>query len=220
MTTQKKTTQEETEKQSGVVVSETPDLATIFKQQVALLEQIAAQAKAAGIELETPPADIVSYKEVAPAAAPTGNHPPKPGASLGDGSINSGWIPWRKADLDADPREKYSFVPMFIPGAVHPLKDENGMFKIILDVNDLKCCLTVGVLNENVSGMFYHAYKNLEDQWRGNEQFKARGPESGPHTTGGRSGANTWHYEPEAPSAWIDLDGRYYTPGADIPEVE
>lgn len=218
MTTQKKTTQEVTEKQSEAVVSETPDLATIYKQQVALLDQIAAQAKAAGIELEKPPSDIVSYKESVPAEA--GNKRQlKPGQSLGEG-LTGGWVPWRKQDLDATPEEKYNFVPIFIPGAVHPLKDENGMFKIILDVNDLKCCLTVGELCENISGMFYHAYKNLEDEYRKREQFKSRGPESGPHTTGGRSGQNTWHYEPEAPSAWIDLDGRYYTPGADIPEME
>lgn len=214
MTTKKAT--QETENQSEVVNDTKPDLdlKAMYEQLLAQQEAIRAAAKSAGIQLEEPPTGdaVVAYKDSVPSRAI------RPGEQEPD---SENWRPWTKADLDRNPDEKYSFVPQFIPGLVHPLLDELRRPRIILDVNGLKCCLTVGVLNENISGMFYHAYKNAEEGYANSETFKLRGPETGaPWVHGGTGGTNTWHYEPEVPSAWITLDGAYYKPGAVMPGSE
>lgn len=201
-----------TQKQSEAVVNDNQefDLKSAYENLLAMQDEIRAQAKARGIVLEEPPADlVVAYKDSGPVKGEA-----KPGSSI-EGENN--WRPWTKADLDANPDEKYSFVPQVIPGLVHPLLDENRRARIILDINDLKCCLTCNMLNENISGMFYHAYKNAEDAYFEMERFKQQGPSSGPHVRGGPQGINTWHYEPEVPAAWIDLEGAYYKPGAPMP---
>jgi hypothetical protein len=201
--------------QSAEVNEEEPklDLKVMYEQLLKSQDAIRAAAKAQGITLEEPPPGdmIVAYKETE--TGTTG--PVRPGAATDPKGLN--WKPWTKADIDASGDEKHSFVPQFIPALVHPLLDENRRARIIFDINDLKCCLTVGVLNENISGTFYYAYMDAEKEWANLEAFKQNGPVSGPHTRGGVAGANTWHYEPEAPSAWIDLAGNYYKPGAVMP---
>ena len=231
MATRTKTTQTMPEKRSKVVVktsdAETRAAAAEARYEDALkqLEQMAAAMKAAGIPLETPPSEVTTVVEPQltredfvgiddPNFDPS-RLTPQQIADLKPGLQR----PWTKADLVADP-DKYDFVPQFIPGAVHPILDEHRRPKIWLNVNGLGCCLTVGVLNKNVSGIFYHTYKNMEQMWLESEDFKAHGPVNGPWVTGGPHGANTWYYEPEAPKAWIDLDGRYYAPGAPMPLSE
>jgi len=66
--------------------------------------------------------------------------------------------------------------------------------------------------------MFFHAYKNIEDQWRKSEDFKKKGPgENAIWVNGGLGGINTWYYQPEAPASWINIDGGYYKPGDEMP---
>jgi hypothetical protein len=221
-----KTTQEKTEKQSRVVESKTgADGAMEARYEEALkqLAEMAAAMKAAGIKLDQPPAADTTI--VAPSveefvALDNPSFDPKQLTPQQIARLAPGLErPWSKADLDRDP-DKHDFVPQFVPGAVHPILDEHRRPKIWLQVNGLMCCLTVGVINKNISGMFYHAYKNIEQQWLESEDFKAHGPVNGPWVTGGPGGINTWYYEPEAPKAWIDLDGKYYQPGAPMPTTE
>ena len=133
----------------------------------------------------------------------------KPGAAV-DGTYR----PWRKQDLVG--QDRYWIVPHFIPGAVHPVKDENGHYHIFMDVNGLQCSLLVNE-NQEVSGMFYWAYRNIEDAYKATEEFKTKGPINGPHVSGGWQGANTWTYQAESPSAWLNIDGGYYKPGDSMP---
>lgn len=200
-------------------------MAARYEDALKQLADMAAAMKAAGINLETPPSAVTTIVEKPvtkddfvgiddPSFDPRRLTPQqleklKPGLER----------PWSKADLERD-TDKYDFVPQFIPGAVHPVLDENRRPKIWLNVNGLGCCLTVGVLNKGISGIFYHTYKAIEQMWLESEEFKNHGPISAPWVTGGPSKENTWYFEPEAPKAWIDLDGRYYTPGAPMPLTE
>jgi hypothetical protein len=224
-----KTTQNKTEKQSRVVetksnATDQAAMASRYEEALKQLAEMAAAMKEAGIKLEAPPKEVTTI---------TDDPTPEVFVGLTDPSFDPSRLtpqqianlkpgverPWSRADLTHDP-DKYDFVPQFIPGAVHPILDEHRRPKIWLQVNGLGCCLTVGVLNQNISGIFYHAYKNLEQQWLESEDFKAHGPVNGPWVTGGPGGINTWYYEPEAPKAWIDLDGKYYQPGAPMPSTE
>ena len=207
MTTKKST--EETQQPSAVETVTADTLLAMYKEQVESMKLIRAALEAKGVQLETPPSEVTAVRR-SPELLP--------GGKIGEGAAAT-WRPWRKEDLDAG-GEKFSFVPQFIPPIVFPIPDENGLYKIILDVNDLQCCLTVGELNENISGMFYHHYKEIERNWKAGEVFKKKGPKNAPWLNQGPNGVSTWHYEPEAPSAWIDLKGNYYNPGAPMPGAE
>lgn len=215
MTTAKKTTQDTEERSEAeaplkktdpVDVEELKKAAvTQYLEEVARLKKMKEALEAAGAVVEEPPTETTVVR-------PAGESPirrPKPG-ELVNGVIR----PWTKEDL-AD-QEKFPLVPQWIPGAVHPIPDANNKYHIFLDVNDLICCLTVHELNV-VSGMFYHAYKNIEDQWRKTEEFKKKGPLNAPWVNGGLGGINTWFYVGEAPNPWIDIDGGFYQPGAEMP---
>lgn len=185
-----------------------------YKEAKKALEALAKSLQAEGVVLEQPPTETTVVREIV-TDNPHDNR-------LRPGTVINGIPrPWHKEDLAG--QEKFPLVPHWIPGAVHPLPDADGKYHIFLDVNGLVCCLTVNELNV-VSGMFYHAYMNIEEQYKETEQFKKKGPKDGPHVNGGWGGINTWSYVGEAPSSWIDIDGGYYSPGAempleDIPEV-
>src|ERR1700738_3043922 len=121
--TEKKTTEAKAQEQSPVVSEERVDLQAAYKQLLEMQDLIRAQAAAQGIALEEPPSEVTAYRDTREI---------HPGAQE-PGSEN--WRPWRKADLDKDTKEKYDFVPQFIPGLVHPLLDKDRSAKIILDVN-------------------------------------------------------------------------------------
>lgn len=219
--TAKKTTGEEGQEQSEAVaqvnVQAMADQLRQAQEMIAILNEqnamILAALQAKGQAVETPPVETTAYRDLSETPQRL-----RPGQSLGEGAA-AGWVPWRKADLDSG-GEKHNFVPQYIPGLVHPLKDEKGKYKIFLDVNDLQCLLTVGELNENVSGMFYHAYMNAEDEYRKSEEFKNSGPMQALWARGGPGNSNTWHFEGEAPAAWIAIDGSYYRPGKEMPLAE
>lgn len=184
-----------------------------YEEAKKALEALAQSLQAEGVVLEQPPTEttVVREQEV----IETGNPHDK---RLKPGTVINGVPrPWTKEDLAG--QEKFPLVPKWIPGAVHPLADANGKFHIFLDVNNLTCCLTVYEMNV-VSGMFYHAYMNMEEAWKATEEFKKKGPIDGPHVHGGWGGINTWSYVGEAPSSWIDIDGGYYQPGAEMPLEE
>ena len=220
MTTAKKPTQDTEERSEAVAPSETKkvDIEELKKaaiaqylEEVARLKKLKEDLEATGVFLEEPPTETTAVR---PASEPVTLTPqralrPKPGELIG-GVIR----PWTKEDL-AD-QEKFPVVPQWIPGSVHPIPDANGKFHIFLDVNDLVCCLTVHELNV-VSGMFYHAYRNIEDQWKKSEAFKKKGPLNAPWVNGGLGGINTWFYVGEAPNPWIDIDGGFYQPGSEMP---
>jgi hypothetical protein len=202
----------EAEKQSEVL-----DLRAVYADLIRQMKSVEELMRAQGI-IE-PPKETTSFgREVETTDGkkkwipmrPDGTRPgaPLPGNSDAD-------VPWTKGDLD--PEDVYSFVPMPVPGLVHPLLDEDGRPKIFLTVNGLTACLTVGVLNEKIPGMWYWAYKNAEDLWRLSDDYRQHGPKSAPWVGQGPGGKSTWYWEREAPSAWIDLDGRYYTAGAPMP---
>lgn len=197
------------ERSAEVTVPAAPvfDLRKMYEEQIKQMEQIMAMAKSQGVSLGDTPPPVTATKEVGKDEwVPTR-------AGGADQSGND--IPWSKHDLN--PTDKYNFVPQFIPGLVHPVLDENRKPRIFFTINGLQCALTVGVLNENISGMFYWAYKNAEDMHLAGEEFKSKGPSFAPWVGQGPFGTNTWHYEGIAPQAWIDLDGKYYTPGAPMP---
>lgn len=208
------------ESAAGVTVAEEStqqpevlDLRKMYADTLKQMEQIAAMMKADGIALEVPPVETSAVQEEGSTKwIPNRPDGLRPGMA---GPNNESFIPWTKYDLD--PKDVYSFVPQFIPNAVHPLLDEKRRPKIFLTVNGLRCALTVGVLNEKISGMFYWAYMNIEAEYHQAEEYKLIGPSNAPWVGQGPQGSSTWHYEPEAPSAWIDLDGRYYAPGATMP---
>ena len=215
MTTKQRTTQVAEEQSAAVTSSQTAEEAKAtaiarYEEAKKLLEELAKQMKAAGVELEQPPTETTVVRESEPIVA----HDPYDKRLRPGPVINGVARPWTKEDLAN--QDKFPLVPQWIPGAVHPLADSNGKYHIFLDVNGLTCCLTVHELN-TVSGMFYHAYKNIEEQWRNTEDFKKKGPINGPHVNGGWGGINTWSYVGEAPSSWIDIDGGYYQPGAEMP---
>lgn len=223
MTTAKKTTQVTEERSEAKATSslskEEAQAAAKARYEEAkkALADLAESLKAEGIVLEQPPTEttVVRESDLIAAGNPHDTRL-KPGTV-----VNGVPRPWTKEDLAG--QEKFPLVPHWIPGAVHPLPDADGKYHIFLDVNGLTCCLTVNELN-TVSGMFYHAYMNIEEQYKKTEEFKKKGPKDGPHVSGGWGGINTWSYVGEAPSSWIDIDGGYYSPGAempleDIPEV-
>ena len=220
--TTKKTTQAPGE-QSVAATPSPEEVLARYMDAVKALEHMRVQLEAAGVKLEVPPShtettprvptpeEIAAAKKLpeVPAPAPERLHAVPPGAPI-DGSYR----PWTKMDLKG--QEKYQLVPQFIPGAVHPIKDENGKYHIFLDVNGLKCSLIVWEVQE-VSGMFYWAYKNIEDSWKASEEYKVKGPVSAPWVSGGLGGTNTWTFQGEAPAAWINIEGGYYKPGDPMP---
>src|SRR5579859_5120924 len=185
-----------------------------YEEAKKALEILAKSLQAEGVVLEQPPVETTVVRE---SFTPIDTNNPhdrglKPGTV-----VNGVPRPWTKEDLQG--QEKFPLVPHWIPGAVHPLPDAEGKYHIFQDVNGLTCCLTVNELNV-VSGMFYHAYMNIEEQYKATETFKKKGPKDGPHVSGGWGGINTWSYVGEAPSSWIDIDGGYYQPGAEMPLEE
>lgn len=217
----RKSIQEVSEKQSKSEVK-TPspeEVLARYKEAIAALAEMKTQLEAAGVKLEVPPTEttVVRQAPIVPGMGDAAFTPLSPVITkkLRPGEVVNGVPkPWSKEDL-VD-QEKYDFVPQFIPGAVHPIQDADGKWHIFLDVNNLQCSLTVWELNR-VSGMFYWAYKNIEDQWKSTEEFKKKGPIWGPHVTGGLGGTNTWYYQGQAPAAWINLEGGYYKPGDEMP---
>ena len=227
MTTKK--TIEATQEQSVAAAAPSQEEAIArFMDAMKALDMMRQQLEASGIKLEVPPVEAGVVREPVPVAtlspealaaakklpdaplpSPEVLQTVPPGAAIG-----GTYRPWNKQDLKG--QEKFWLVPQFIPGAVHPVKDQNGKYHIFMDVNGLQCSLLVWE-NQEVSGMFYHAYKNMEDQWKATEEYKHKGPINGPHVTGGPGGTNTWYYQDEAPSAWLNIDGGYYKPGDAMP---
>lgn len=213
MTATAKKTTEVTQEQSEAVAPSSPtkeEAIAQYKAALAGLEAFRKTLEAQGIALEAPPIETTVVRDSE--REPVDPLQVRPGAL-----INGQPRPWTRDDLKG--QEKFPVVPKFIPGAVHPLPDANGKYHIFLDVNGLTCCLTVHEMNV-VSGMFYHAYMNIEEQWAKANLFKKKGPTDGPHVNGGWGGINTWVYVDEAPSAWIDIDGGYYQPGAEMPNED
>lgn len=223
MTTIKKPIQA-TEEQSVAVATPSPEeVLARYLDAVKTLDLMRQQLEAAGVKLEVPPSEPAMVKEsvtpeviaatkelpTVPLPGPERLATVKPGAAV-DGTYK----PWTRMDLQG--QDRYFLVPQFIPGAVHPVKDENGKYHIFMDVNGLQCSLLVWE-NQEVSGMFYWAYKNIEDSWKASEEYKNKGPVNGPHVAGGPGGTNTWYYQGEAPSAWLNIDGGYYKPGDQMP---
>lgn len=224
--TTKKPIQKPGEQSVAAVAPSLEEVLARYMDEVKRLDIIRQQLEASGVKLEVPPAEpgmvrpseAVITPEVIQAAkalpdvplpAPAELNRVRPGAPIG-----GTYRPWTKADMNG--QEKYWLVPQFIPGAVHPVKDENGKYHIFMDVNGLVCSLLVWE-NQEVSGMFYHAYKNIEDAFKQSEEYKTKGPVTGPHVTGGPGGSNTWYFQGEAPAAWINIDGGYYKPGDAMP---
>lgn len=138
-----------------------------------------------------------------------------------DGSIDRsnvlGWRPWKKEDLDAN--DVVSFVPAYLPALFKPgIEGPMGEKYIYLDVNNLGCWLQVAHLN-TVNRFFYNAYKNLEDQIGALEHFKRNGPDNAPWGSKFPDGRRNWHFQPEAYTFGIDLDGRYLV-GREIKGLE
>lgn len=200
-------------------VAEQQDENEIMGQQIKY--QLAALMKMAqrmGIDLdelyETPPKETtvvleeatsdVPIEEVVDSVGQKPDHRPQPGTVLPGGN----WIPWRKEDLN--PEDTVEFVPQPIPTITFPMLDEEGHQKILLDVNDLKCWLTVGVPNR-VNRFFKNAYDNAYQAWKELESFKRNGPEAAPWGRTGPDGRPAWHYEPMALTFGLDIDGRYLT---------
>lgn len=230
MTTQKKTTQAPEEQSVAVAAPSQEEQIARFMDAMKALDMMRQSLEAQGFKLEVPPTEAGVVRESAPVITPVVTpeviaaskvlpevplpapevlQQVKPGAAIG-----GTYKPWTRMDLQG--QEKYPLVPQFIPGAVHPVKDENGHYHIFMDVNGLQCSLLVWE-NQEVSGMFYHAYKNIEASWKATEEFKTKGPINGPHVSGGWQGTNTWTYQPESPSAWLNIDGGYYKPGDSMP---
>lgn len=210
---------EEQSKSETTTPSHEEEMLARFNEAVAALAEMKKTLEAAGVKLEVPPTEttVVRPAPAVPTMVDAAFQPisqdvatkVKPGTV-----INGVPRPWTKEDLSG--QDKYPFVPQWIPGAVHPLQDAEGKWHIFLDVNNLQCSLTVWE-NNVVSGMFYHAYKNIEDQWKASEEFKKKGPIIGPHVNGGLGGINTWYYQGQAPTPWINLEGGYYKPGDEMP---
>ena len=185
------------------------DVKAAYAQLLAMQDQIREQAKAQGVTLiEPPPGDMIT------AVRHDSGRAIKPGEALNDEATT--WRPWTKSDLDSD-GEKHDFVPEFIAPIVHPLVDENRRARIFLTANDMTCALTVGVLNHNISGIFYWLYQNQKEAFEAGEKFKWEGPKDGPHIGGGIGGINGWQYTPIVTTPWIDIDGHLYQPGAAMP---
>lgn len=213
----------EAEKAPETVVAVEPaedENVTMQEQLKYQLTAMIRMAKKMGIDLdeiyETPPKETTVVLEQATEDVPVeaivdsvGHKPvvsdrPKPGTVLPGGN----WIPWRKDDLN--PEDQVEFVPQPVPGLVFPMLDEEGHQKILLDVNDLKCWLTVGVPNK-VNRYFKNVYDNCYDAWRELENFKRNGPIVAPWGRFGPDGRPAWHYEPMALTFGMDIDGRYLT---------
>lgn len=169
----------------------------------------------------TPPSDTVHYFDNESPEAQAAERRRKPGELTAPGAPNTGWIPWTKADLDA--ADLVEFVPLPVPSIIYPIPDENGHQKIFLDVNDLKCALTVGVPNR-VNRFFYNAYMNAYDTWRELESFKRQGPAWAPWGATDPQGRRTWHFDASAVSFGMDDEGRYLAQGRNfmrpMPTVE
>lgn len=227
--TTKKPTQAPAKQSVAAAAPSQEEVLARYMDAVKSLELMRQQLEASGVKLEVPPtepavirsSEPVITPEVIQAAkalpevplpAPEVLNQVKPGAAIG-----GTYRPWQRMDLKG--QERFWLVPQFIPGAVHPVKDENGKYHIFMDVNGLQCSLLVWE-NQEVSGMFYHAYKNIEDSFKASEEYKVKGPVSGPHVAGGPGGSNTWYFQGEAPSAWINIDGGYYKPGDAMPNDE
>lgn len=186
------------------------DLRQLYAEAIKQMELLNAMAVAQGISLgEAPPPVTATRAADSNEWVPTG--------AGGPNENNTSDIPWGKADLN--PKDKYSFVPQFVPTIVHPLLDAQRKPRIFLHVNGMTCCLTVGILNENISGSFYWAYMNAEQQYKESDEYRDKGPDNAPWSSQGVGGTSSWHHEPVAPNAWIDLDGRYYVAGATMPDV-
>lgn len=210
----------EEQSKSEVATPSQEEMLARFNEALKALGEMRKTLEDAGVKLEVPPTETTVVRQAAPIVpgANDAGFAPLPTSAMGKvkpGTVVNGVPrPWTREDLEG--QDKFDFVPQFIPGAVHPIEDANGKFHIFLDVNNLQCCLTVWELNR-VSGMFYWAYKNIEDQWKLTEEFKKKGPINGPHVTGGLGGQNTWYYQGQAPAAWINLEGGYYKPGDAMP---
>ena len=227
MSTKKPTQNEASEEQSVAATTPSPEeVLARYMDAVKALEQMRKQIEASGIKLEVPPTEPAQVRSSVPTQAeldakkafpevaiPTEQlNQAKPGQAIG-----GGYRPWNKMDLKG--QEVYPLVPQWIPGAVHPIKDSNGKYHIFLDVNGLQCSLLLWE-PQQVSGMFYHAYKNMEEAFKASEEFKAKGPVNAPWVSGGPQGTNTWSFQAEAPSAWLNIDGGYYKPGDEMPLEE
>lgn len=220
MTTQKKPTPA-AEKQSVAANPSQEEVLARYMDAVKMLDLMRQQLEASGIKLEVPPSETTVVRDeralLEDAKRLPDVPPPDPrklATILPGAAVDGTYKPWTKIDLDG--QEKFQVVPQMIPGAVHPLKDKEGKWHIFLDVNGLKACLTVWEIN-TLSGMFYHAYKNIEDQWKATEDYKVKGPIDAPWVNGGLGGINTWYYQGEAPASWINIDGGYYKPGDEMP---
>lgn len=218
--TTKKPTQGSGEQSVAATPSQEEVLAR-YMDAVKTLELMRQQIEASGIKLEVPPTEttvVRDERELLEAAKQLPDAPlpdsKKLNKILPGAAIEGTYKPWTKEDLRE--QDKHQVVPQMIPGAVHPLKDKEGKWHIFLDVNGLKACLTVWEVN-TLSGMFYHAYMNIENQWKATEDYKVHGPIDAPWVNGGLNGINTWYYQGEAPASWINIDGGYYKPGDEMP---
>jgi hypothetical protein len=218
MTTKKPTESKASQEQSVAATPSPEEVLARYMDAVKALDLMRQQLEASGVKLETPPTEPGVVRESVPVAQKLPDIPlpaPEVLAKVKPGqAIEGTYRPWTKSDLAGE--EKHQLVPQFIPGAVHPIKDQNGKFHIFMDVNGLQCSLVVHEINY-VSGMFFHAYKNIEQAWRDSEEFKAKGPINAPWVAGGLHGTNTWAYQGEAPAPWINIDGGYYKPGDPMP---
>lgn len=198
------------------VENEAQDMQSQIKYQLAALIKMANRM---GIDLdelyESPPTQTTVVLEQAAEDVPlekvvdsAGQVPERmlPGTVLPGGN----WIPWRKEDLNSE--DLVEFVPQPIPSITFPMLDSEGHQKILIDVNDLKCWLTVGVTNK-VNRFFKNAYDDAYKAWKELETFKRNGPVSAPWGRVGPDGRPSWHYEPMALTFGMDIDGRYLTAG-------
>lgn len=162
-----------------------------------------APPDATTVEEDVPvPADIiVGPEEVEPAPVTAGA---MPGSKVGDGP-GATWIPWSINHLNKD--DVVSVWPEPIPGLLYPAYDKQGRQKLCVDVNGLRCWMTVGV-PQQINRFFFNAYQNALDMWHEAEQFKREGPPGA--SWGDKDGNNTWRVTDGAPSFGMDIDGRYH----------
>lgn len=87
--------------------------------------------------------------------------------------------------------EKIDFVPEFIHGLQYNYHSPEGFERLLIDVNDVRCLLTVGVPNR-VEKPFFDAYCQAYEQAYGRSYQN----ETNPHVDRiARDGAYTWFVE-------------------------
>lgn len=109
----------------------------------------------------------------------------------------------------ADLGDKIAFVPVEIPG-MRPI-DVDGEKYYMFDLDGIQTWLKVNQLNV-ANPPAWHFHQNQLKDALDLEKFKRTGPASAPWTHGGAGGKNTWHYVPQVPVFWMDIDGAYYNP--------